>query len=62
MRRTASWVAPNWTGWPRSSRHRRRHLGGPFGSIFHTVYARDPRAGDEVYVYDPVTGADVTEG
>lgn len=36
-------------------------LGGPFGPVFHTVHTRDPRAGTEVYVYDPVTGADVTE-
>ena len=36
-------------------------LGDPFGPIFHTVHARDPQAGMEVYVYDPVTGDDIAE-
>jgi 3',5'-cyclic AMP phosphodiesterase CpdA len=36
-------------------------LGGPFGPMFRTVQARDPRAGTEVYVYDPLTGEDLPE-
>ena len=35
-------------------------LGGPSSPLFHTVHARDPRAGSEVYVYNPLTGEDVT--
>lgn len=34
-------------------------LGGP---TFYTVHSRDPRANTEVYVYDPLTGADASEG
>jgi Icc protein len=33
-------------------------LGGPSSPMFHTVHSRDPRAGSEVYVYNPVTGED----
>jgi 3',5'-cyclic-AMP phosphodiesterase len=36
-------------------------LGGPFSPSFHTLHARDPRAGEQVYVADPVTWADTTE-
>lgn len=36
-------------------------LGGTFGPVFHTVHARDPRAGTEVYVYDPAIGEHVAE-
>jgi 3',5'-cyclic AMP phosphodiesterase CpdA len=34
-------------------------VGGP--PMFHVIHARDPRAGEQVYVYDPVTGDDVPE-
>ena len=33
----------------------------PQSPTFHTVFARDPAAGTEVYVYDPVTGDDAHE-
>ncbi|MFG1813848.1 metallophosphoesterase [Kribbella sp. NPDC049174] len=36
-------------------------LGGPSSPMFHTLHARDPRAGSEVYVYNPLTGEDATE-
>lgn len=36
-------------------------LGGPFSPSFHTVHARDPQAGKEVYVVDPITGKAMTE-
>jgi Icc protein len=36
-------------------------LGGPSAPMFHTLHSRDPQAGSEIYVYDPLTGADVTE-
>jgi 3',5'-cyclic AMP phosphodiesterase CpdA len=36
-------------------------LGGPFGPIFHTLHARDPHIGTEVYVYDPMSGEDASE-
>jgi 3',5'-cyclic AMP phosphodiesterase CpdA len=36
-------------------------LGGPFSPMFHTVHSRDARAGDEVYVYNPMTGEDTPE-
>lgn len=36
-------------------------LGGPFSPSFHIVHARDPQAGKEVYVMDPVTGKVMTE-
>ncbi|MEI8408861.1 MULTISPECIES: metallophosphoesterase [unclassified Kribbella] len=36
-------------------------LGGPSSPMFHTVHARDPRAGLEVYVYNPLTGEDTIE-
>jgi Icc protein len=36
-------------------------LGGPFSPSFHVVHARDPQAGKEVYVVDPVTGQATTE-
>ena len=36
-------------------------LGGPFAPMFHTLQARAPQAGTEVYVYDPLSGADETE-
>jgi Icc protein len=35
-------------------------LGGPFSPMFHTVHARDPRAGTQVYLVDARSGADVT--
>lgn len=31
-------------------------LGGPFSPSFHVVHARDPRAGEEVYAAESVTG------
>ncbi|MEU4606256.1 metallophosphoesterase [Kribbella sp. NPDC023972] len=36
-------------------------LGGPFSPTFHTLHSRDPHAGSEVYVYNPITGEDTTE-
>ncbi|MEU4295042.1 metallophosphoesterase [Kribbella sp. NPDC026596] len=36
-------------------------LGGPFAPMFHTLHARSPQAGTEVYVYNPLTGADAAE-
>jgi Icc protein len=36
-------------------------LGGPFSPLFHTLQARDPEAGTQVYLVDADTGADVTE-
>jgi 3',5'-cyclic-AMP phosphodiesterase len=36
-------------------------LAGPSSPWFHVVHARDPRAGTEVYVYDPLIGEDVPE-
>jgi 3',5'-cyclic AMP phosphodiesterase CpdA len=36
-------------------------LGGPSSPMFHTLHARDPRAGSEVYVYNPLTCEDTTE-
>lgn len=36
-------------------------LGGPFSPTFHVVHARDPLAGQQIYVADPVTGADTAE-
>lgn len=33
----------------------------PTAPTFHVLHARDPRAGEEVYVYDAVTGEDVPE-
>lgn len=36
-------------------------LGGPFSPSFHVVHARDPQAGKEVYVVDPITGKAMTE-
>jgi Icc protein len=34
-------------------------LGGPFSPMFHTVQARDPAAGTQVYLVDALSGADV---
>ena len=36
-------------------------LGGPFSPAFHVLHARDPRAGEQVYLADVATGADATE-
>lgn len=36
-------------------------LDGPQAPTFTLLHARDPRAGAEVYFYDPATGQDVTE-
>ncbi|MGH3248941.1 MAG: metallophosphoesterase family protein [Trebonia sp.] len=36
-------------------------LGGPFSPSFHVICARDPQAGKEVYVVDPVTGEAAAE-
>ncbi|WP_239456331.1 hypothetical protein [Nocardioides solisilvae] len=36
-------------------------LEGPEAPTFHVLHARDRRAGEPVYVYDAVTGADVDE-
>ncbi|MEU4155296.1 metallophosphoesterase [Actinoplanes sp. NPDC026670] len=35
-------------------------LGGPFSPVFHTLHARDPRAGEQVYLVDTGSGQDVT--
>ena len=32
-------------------------LGGPFSPLCHVLHARDPRAGEQVYLYDAETGA-----
>ncbi|MFG2052460.1 metallophosphoesterase family protein [Micromonospora sp. NPDC048930] len=34
-------------------------LGGPGSPMFHTLHARDPRAGRQVYLVDAVSGVDV---
>ncbi|WP_370617921.1 metallophosphoesterase family protein [Mumia sp. Pv 4-285] len=34
-------------------------LGGPFSPTFHTLHARDPRAGEQVYLVDPTSWDDV---
>lgn len=34
-------------------------LGGPFSPMFSLLHARDPRAGELVYLHDPASGADV---
>lgn len=34
-------------------------LGGPYSPTFHVLHARDPRAGEQVYLVDARTGADV---
>lgn len=36
-------------------------LGGPSDPIFHTLHARTPETGKEVYVYDPLAGVHVPE-
>lgn len=36
-------------------------LGGPFSPSSHVLHARDPQVGRQVYVADPLTGADVAE-
>jgi 3',5'-cyclic-AMP phosphodiesterase len=36
-------------------------LDGPAAPVCHVLHARSPRAGEQVYVYDPVTG-DLTTG
>ncbi|KAA1422904.1 metallophosphoesterase [Mumia zhuanghuii] len=36
-------------------------LGGPFSPTFLTLHARDPRAGEQVYVVDADSGADAEE-
>lgn len=36
-------------------------LDGPFSPSFHVIHARDPQAGKEVYVADPVTWEPATE-
>lgn len=36
-------------------------LEDPTGPTFHTINARDPRAGEEVYLYDAATGEDASE-
>ncbi|BEL04663.1 metallophosphoesterase [Actinoplanes sichuanensis] len=35
-------------------------LGGPFSPVFHTLHARDPRAGEQVYLVDTGSGRDVS--
>ncbi|MCW3844537.1 hypothetical protein ONA70_31095 [Micromonospora yasonensis] len=46
-----------------TGRDRRRRdvvdLGGPGSPMFHTLQARDPRAGRQVYLVDAVSGVDV---
>ncbi|MFD2077969.1 3',5'-cyclic AMP phosphodiesterase CpdA [Actinopolymorpha cephalotaxi] len=34
-------------------------LGGPASPLFHVLHARDPRAGEQVYLVDAVSGEDV---
>jgi Icc protein len=34
-------------------------LGGPASPLFHVLHARDPRAGEQVYLVDAVSGDDV---
>jgi len=34
-------------------------LGGPFSPVFHVLHARDPRAGEQVYLVDALSGMDV---
>lgn len=34
-------------------------IGGPFSPLCHLLHARDPAAGEQVYLYDAVSGADV---
>jgi len=34
-------------------------LGGPFSPTFHVFHARDPRAGEQVYLLDALSGVDV---
>jgi 3',5'-cyclic AMP phosphodiesterase CpdA len=36
-------------------------LEDPLAPTFHLLTARDPRAGEHVYAYDPITGNDITE-
>jgi Icc protein len=36
-------------------------IGGPFSPIFTVVHARDPRAGELVYLYDTNSGAEVPD-
>lgn len=36
-------------------------LADPASPTFHVITARDPRAGEQVYVYDPVSGEDTVE-
>ena len=36
-------------------------LADPASPTFHVITARDPRAGEQVYVYDPVSGEDTLE-
>ena len=36
-------------------------LGGPFSPMIHTVHSRDPEAGEQVYVVDPLSWTVVTE-
>jgi len=36
-------------------------FGDPLAPTFHVLVARDPRAGEEVYVFDPQTGDEVRE-
>jgi 3',5'-cyclic-AMP phosphodiesterase len=36
-------------------------LGGPSSPMFHTLQSRDPQAGTEVYVFNPLTGEDSSE-
>jgi 3',5'-cyclic AMP phosphodiesterase CpdA len=37
-------------------------LDGPAAPVCHVLNARDPRAGEQVYLYDPVAGDDVSAG
>lgn len=34
-------------------------LGGPYSPMFHTIHARDPEAGEQVYLVDAMSGEDV---
>jgi 3',5'-cyclic AMP phosphodiesterase CpdA len=36
-------------------------LGGPFSPAFHVLHARDPEAGQQVYLIDPATGQSVDD-
>jgi hypothetical protein len=36
-------------------------LGGPYSPMIHTLHARDPDVGEQVYVVDPLSWTEVAE-